>query len=1114
MGFLASAAISIGLGVAIKLLFPPAPIKQVGPRVTDRSIRNSTYGKRIRYVEGTARIVEEDTNIIWSTGLVERVFVEEETVGGIFGFGGQKVETVEFKYFHSSAYLVCEGPVDDVLRIWFNKKERFSKSGRTRLSDEGVITGLIDLTDFGDSKLAEFMAEATGQGLGAEIRIYKGTATQNPDPLIVADKGVDNVSAHRGWCYFTVEDQPLADYGNQIPRPSVEVAGSVRALYPRQPINDPDGIANPAWVDSSGIENNALYLDPFEDIITTSEQGGDSNYGRMTATSLTALSAVFIEFSQTHQYRKAFTGIDNERIVSTRGANVHEMWVHSLLDGSFIYKLTDSDGVTPATISGGQATITMPYVVRAPGFGEQVHYLVGEGGLVGEFTASALNVFIENTAGTSAARFEKNTNVMLANSAWRGFIFSPFNDGRVVWTLMRTSTTLRMVQTEVVVTIGELPVGAGGGIPGAFFSEPKMSILKDWTIDTGSGGDIPQNAGEPNGWCIVEKEEAIIIGFDLFMMKVSMADGTILATNTTIGFNAPYNWTDTDKFAFIGSTDAGPPANNTVYEIDVTDLTITNTSPISNWFSDDGQPSLVYPTSSTYDPRSDSLIILRPPPGNPFGGRIFLDRVAGNSVPLDEVQGRLDGRAGLNIATQSDRTQLATDNVRWSTAAPTIRGAIEELTAIFRYEGVESDAQMKWIKRGNAPTITIPAADIGLSSDDEQMEETLRDESEVVSRYTLVYPDGNTDYQTGVQHSVRNLGPDETLGTRRELEEETDVILDATAARQLTEIKLYTASGERRGVKFNVLWTYLALDPTDVIVLMVPRASGIVEALNIRISEIIYGADLVMEITAVVENARTFTSTTAGFAGEFNQPTVILIRPATFLAMNLPLLVDGDTTFQQASRSYWTVLTQAITGAVFPGATGLVSRDGRIFETIASIGLDPAVGTILTALPDPTHPDGWNEDSVTIEMQSGIDRIVTQTEDDILNNHFLNLAAVFKADGTVELIRVQNITKINSGRITAQRFLRGRRGTDAFATGHQNLERIVFLEQARHASFLTAIDDINRTFTYKAVTIGTDLDEARDIAATYTGEDCCNLHWGRPEAICPCEYHLRGPSQW
>jgi hypothetical protein len=1079
MAFAIPSLISIGLGVAIKLLFPPAPIKRTGPRVSDRSIRGSTYGKRIRYVEGLARIGEEDSNIIHSTGLIERAFTTKDKVGGIFGLGGQTIETTEFKYFHSSMYMVCEGPIQGMPRLWFNKKLRLDKSGSTRANETSLLSGLVDFSILGDgaNRLAQTLSGPQGT---TKIRIYLGGENQQPDPFFEAQEGVGNVSAHRGWALVVVEEQELGDFGNQIPRLSAEVAGSIRDLFPRQNVVDPDDITAP-WSGPGGVEINAMYLDPFEDIISHAEQGGSLGYGRLSGTSLTALSAVTIAFNPGHQVRVGFLGIDNKLLVRTTGGNNAQLDVMSLIDGSLIRTLQDATGEADDLIPNGIGSRTMPFVVRAPGFGEKNHYIVAEGFLIGE-GSTALNIYDDDI------RLMQRTDLHISSSAiWRGFIFNPFNDGRIVWAISDTATTVRLIEIEVMVSIGANPLLG----PSASFSDPVPRILKDYSIP----GDIPSGSGPLLGWCIVDAEDAIILGFTTFIMKVSMEDGTILATNTDgIGFDAPYNWTDTDKFAFLGADAGGATTNHlNVYEMDVTDLSITKITPVSSWFSDDSQSSLILSASSTYDPRSDSLVVVRPESGafvpDPNLARIFLSRFGGNSVPLDEVMGRLDGRAGLNISTQSDRAQLVNDEVRWSTAAASIREAVEELTAVFRFEGVESDAKMKWIKRGNAPVITIPAADIGLIEDEEQLEETLRDESEVASRYTLIYPDAKNDYQVGVQHSVRNLGPDETIGTRREVEEETDVVLEATEARQLTEIKLYTASGERRGVKFNVLWTYLALDPTDVIVLMVPRAGGSTEALNIRISDITYGADMVMEITAVVENARTFTSTTAGFAGEFNVPTVIILRPSTFLALNLPLLRDGDATFQQASRSYWTILAQIIAEAVFPGATGLVSSDNRTFQTIASLGLEPAVGTILTALPDPTYIDGWNEDSVTIEMQSGIDRIVTQLEDDILNDDLLNLAAVFKANGTVELIRIQNITQINSGRITAQRMLRGRRGTDPFATSHGALERIVFLERNRFGDFQTAIDDINRTFTYKALTIGTELEDARGISATYTGED-------------------------
>src|SRR5690606_17001978 len=70
-----------------------------------------------------------------------------------------------------------------------------------------------------------------------EMRIYRGTETQAPDPLIEAKQGEGNAPAYRGTAYVVFERIPLDRFGNRLPqfqfevmRPVGAVARSVRAV--------------------------------------------------------------------------------------------------------------------------------------------------------------------------------------------------------------------------------------------------------------------------------------------------------------------------------------------------------------------------------------------------------------------------------------------------------------------------------------------------------------------------------------------------------------------------------------------------------------------------------------------------------------------------------------------------------------------------------------------------------------------------------------------------------------------------------------------------------------------------------------------------------------------
>ena len=148
-------------------------------RLDELNVQTSTYGKMIPIIYGTSRIAG---NIIWSQPIKENVNVESS--GGKGGVSGSS-ETETYSYTVTIAIAICEGEINDIIRVW---------------ADTKVI----------DPNLGEY-------------RLYKGTESQNPDPFIEAIEGIGKTPAYRGLAYIVIEDFPLADYGNRIPNFSFEV---------------------------------------------------------------------------------------------------------------------------------------------------------------------------------------------------------------------------------------------------------------------------------------------------------------------------------------------------------------------------------------------------------------------------------------------------------------------------------------------------------------------------------------------------------------------------------------------------------------------------------------------------------------------------------------------------------------------------------------------------------------------------------------------------------------------------------------------------------------------------------------------------------------------------
>jgi hypothetical protein len=183
--------------------FAPGSPGVEGPRQDENRTQFSTYGRFIPIPYGRTKSAG---NVIWTSGL--REVKTSESVGGKGGGGGQTVTT--YTYYSSWALGLCEGKVRDIHKIWFDSDLVYD-------SDSGNDSPIPNFTD--------------------KVTFYYGDEDQEPDPIIQAQKGVDQTPAYRGLCYIVFNDMELTDWGNRIPNINVEFSrfpdvGVTSEIYP------------------------------------------------------------------------------------------------------------------------------------------------------------------------------------------------------------------------------------------------------------------------------------------------------------------------------------------------------------------------------------------------------------------------------------------------------------------------------------------------------------------------------------------------------------------------------------------------------------------------------------------------------------------------------------------------------------------------------------------------------------------------------------------------------------------------------------------------------------------------------------------------------------------
>lgn len=102
-----------------------------GARLEELAVQTSTYGRSIPIIFGNVRI---GGNIIWSLPIQETANVRTNSASGGKGGGAQVTQTsTTFTYSASLAIAICEGEIDDVIRVWADSKVVDPNLGTFRL---------------------------------------------------------------------------------------------------------------------------------------------------------------------------------------------------------------------------------------------------------------------------------------------------------------------------------------------------------------------------------------------------------------------------------------------------------------------------------------------------------------------------------------------------------------------------------------------------------------------------------------------------------------------------------------------------------------------------------------------------------------------------------------------------------------------------------------------------------------------------------------------------------------------------------------------------------------------------------------------------------------------
>lgn len=189
--------------------------KFVGPRLDNLKMQDSRYGSGIPLLFGRSRVAGQ---VIWSSDLIETS--HEDSIGGGKG-GGGSASSLRYSYSVSVAIAIAHGMVSQLAAVWADGKQ--------------IYDGVIWKT-----------------GLASSISFYAGDDTQQPDAVLQASLGIDNVPAYRGIAYLVFEQMQLADFGNRLPNLTFEVIAAHSTSAPKLFPNSAPNVENSSYATLGG----------------------------------------------------------------------------------------------------------------------------------------------------------------------------------------------------------------------------------------------------------------------------------------------------------------------------------------------------------------------------------------------------------------------------------------------------------------------------------------------------------------------------------------------------------------------------------------------------------------------------------------------------------------------------------------------------------------------------------------------------------------------------------------------------------------------------------------------------------------------------------------------
>lgn len=447
--------------------------------------------------------------------------------------------------------------------------------------------------------------------------------------------------------------------------------------------------------------------------------------------------------------------------------------------------------------------------------------------------------------------------------------------------------------------------------------------------------------------------------------------------------------------------------------------------------------------------------------GHMDGGVLYPDDVSLASIITD-----ITIRSGLSTS-DIETTELSDYVTGFTIGADSYKNGIVSLSKAFMFTCRNTNGKLAFIpwKRPSV-SLAIPESDLGYDSGEaaEQIRGTIKPETTLPRSIQLEYIDSSRDDQVGVQRSRRHFGK-----AKSDIVLRVPVVLSAQQAARAADNALYSLWMDRTTFKFSLPPKYLLAEPGDVATV---AARGFTHTLQFIQIEI--GANLGIRAVAKTYASSVFGSQRSGTAGEYDNSLTQMPLPGSTTAVCLNLPAQNES---QDNLGFFVGASGE--NESWKGCTVYQSLDsGATYTPLDTIPMYSIIGECDTILPDASTTTRWDTTStVDVTLVKG-ELTSISDEEVLLGGNLISIGG--------ELIQFAIATLIGSKKYRLSRLLRGRRGTEAGASGHAAYERFALISSLKYVSI--AANRLNMSHSLKFVPSGVNIDTEVAIPFVPTGE--------------------------